>query len=361
MAPRIPQLDFVIIALALHPDILELRQAGGCVEGADREDDLLPVLYIISGSAPSMLRELITARHSPFFMHFQLAELGPFAERDAVDLLVHASPPDRSIPLATARRIFDIVGGHPFYLQLVGEALVATEPPYDEQTLKPVLQSLLFSRTGRLALYFQNEYTRVVGRATTLAATLLAVSEGGPIRMTDVARAIDASTASTARYLDRLGDVVRRDGDGLYRVADPLFAMWIRWRSPGGTVVPMTIIGTEAEIAVAEYLASLGFDLVYQSRPSRGAFDLLAIRGGDQLGLQVKRSPLPLRFRKSEWARMSADAERWGWHWAIAAVDESCSVVLLDPARAQVGREARLKASAAIDNVLKWLDGTGDT
>ena len=38
----------------------------------------------------------------------------------------------------------------------------------------------------------------------------------------------------------------------------------------------MTIVGDEAEQAVAAFLAGLGFDLVYQSRASRGAFDLLA-------------------------------------------------------------------------------------
>lgn len=314
------------------------------------------VAYIISGSAPSMLRELVTARHSPFFMHFQLMELDPFARSDALDLLLDGGPPDRRIPRATANRIADVVGGHPFYLQLVGEALVSTDPPYDDEALKPVLQSLLFSRTGRLSLYFETEFTRIVGRAATLAATLGAVAQHGPARMTDIAHAIGASTASTARYLERLGDAIVRDENALYRMADSLFGTWVRWRNPGGSVVPMTVIGDEAEIAVAGELSSLGFDLVYQSRASRGAFDLLATRGGDQLGLQVKRTALPIRFGKTEWKRMQADAQRFGWSWAIASVDPSGTVRILDPAKAQVGREVRLGESAAIDNLLKWID-----
>ena len=136
---------------------------------------------------------------------------------------------------------------------------------------------------------------------------------------------------------------------------DSLFATWLRWRSPGGTVVPMKVIGDEAEQAVAAHLAALGFDLVYQSRASRGAFDLLALRGPDQLGLQVKRSALPLRFGKREWSRMEADAERWGWRWAIASVDPQGTVRILDPAGARHGKEIRLAADAAIDNVLLWL------
>jgi hypothetical protein len=314
------------------------------------------VAYIISGSATSLLRELVTARHSPFFQHFQLLELGAFNERDAVDLLVTAAPAERKIAPSLARRIVEIIGGHPFYLQLVGEALLAADPPYEVATLKSVLQGLIFSRTGRLSLHFQNEYMRCVGRAATAAATLGAVAEQAPTRLTDVAKRIGASTASTARYLERLGDVVTRDDAGLYSVADPLFAAWVRWRAPAGAVVPMQTLGDEAEVRAAEHLAKFGFDLVYQSRGSRGAFDLLAIRGADQLGVQVKRSGLPVRFGRREWSRMSADAERWGWRWAIAAVDDTGAVRLLDPALARQGRELRVGEEAGIDNVLLWLD-----
>jgi hypothetical protein len=48
-----------------------------------------------------------------------------------------------------------------------------------------------------------------------------------------------------------------------------VFELWLRWRSPGGAAVPMSVIGDEAERAVAENLAHLGFDLVYQSRVAR--------------------------------------------------------------------------------------------
>jgi hypothetical protein len=187
-----------------------------------------------------------------------------------------------------------------------------------------------------------------VGNAATLAATLQAIAQQGPVRMTDVARSIGASTASTARYVERLGDALQRDDDGRYRVTDALFGTWVRWRAPGDTVVPMSIVGDEAEQRVAALLAELGFDLVYQSRASRGAFDLLALRGPDQLGLQVKRAAFPLRFGKREWNRMEADAKRWGWQWVIAAVTPEGVVHVLDPAGARRGRE--------IQNLLRWVD-----
>ena len=313
------------------------------------------VAYVISGSARTTLTELVTSERSPFFQHFGLMELGPFDVDDGIALLVELSPKGRRIPKALARRAVDVLGGHPFYLQVFGEELVRLEPPYDERSLKEVLQAVLFSRAGRLALYFQNEHERLVGKSTGLAATLDALADG-PLRMTDVAKEIGASTGSTNQYLHRLGDAVRVLADGSYALDDPAFAAWVRWRAPGGTVVPMGVVGDEAERSVAAHLARMGFDLVYQSRASRGAFDLLAVRDAQQLGIQVKKGALPLRFSKSEWARMGADAKKLGWRWVVAAVGDRSQVTLLDPKGASKRKEVRVGENAAIENLLAWLE-----
>ncbi len=123
-------------------------------------------------------------------------------------------------------------------------------------------------------------------------------------------------TGATARYLERLKDAVVRGADGRYRLAAPVFGRWLSWRQPGGTVVPMQVIGDEAEQRVAQHLARMGFDLVYQSRASRGASDLLATRGPRQLGVQVKRSPCPCVLRRlpgNGWRRRPSASAGAGW------------------------------------------------
>ena len=176
-------------------------------------------------------------------------------------------------------------------------------------------------------------------------------------RLTDVANAIGAPVGATTRYIERLGDAVLKRQDGRYELADPVFALWLRWRAPGGTVVPMSVIGDEAEFTVARALAQMGFELVYQSRASRGAFDLFAVRAGWQLGVQVKRMALPLRFKKNEWNRMTADADRLGWQFVIAAVTPppQSRLFFLDPEHARVGRTIALDEDASIDNLLLWM------
>lgn len=308
------------------------------------------VAYIVSGSGRRMLEDMVTQKHSAFFQHFSVLNVGPFEYQDAVDLLVEGDLIDEQL----AQAAVDAVGTHPFYLQLLG-AEVANQPaPLDTSSLKNALQNVLFSRTGRLALYFQNLYDNLVGRSAQLAA-VLGVLADGPSRVTDVATRLHIRTGEVSRYIDRLGDVVVNTNDGRYTIDDHTFALWIRWRQPGGTVVPMTLIGDEAERQVAVTLSRLGFDLVYQSRASRGAFDLLATRNSRQLGIQVKRTKLPLRFDREAWARMQQDAEDLGWQWLLAAVDTDHRVTFLDPAKARHGAQVRVHATAAIDNVLAWM------
>jgi AAA+ ATPase superfamily predicted ATPase/Holliday junction resolvase len=307
--------------------------------------------YVISGSGRSMLERLVTAKSSPFFQHFALMRLGPLPEDAAVELLVEGG----QIPAPLAREAIHVLGARPFYLQMLGDALVQTDPPYDRTALKAAVQDLLFSRTGRLSLYFENEFQRLVGRSTNLSAVLEALA-GGPKRLGDIARAIGATPGQTSTYLERLEDATVKRPDGLHELDDTTFGLWLRWRQPGGSVVPMTLLGEEAERTVAEHLARSGFELVYQSRASRGAFDLLATRGAGQLGVQVKRSALPIRFPREEWIRMEADAPRFGWRWIVAAVSPEGAVTLLDPARATRGRTVRLDARAAIDNIVAWVD-----
>lgn len=311
------------------------------------------VAYVISGSEPSMLRELAGAQQSPFFQHFEVFELGPMAEADALALVAEAS--EHALTPRVARALYDLVGGHPFYLQVLGDALVQQGAPFDDDAIKHAVQRTLFSRTGRLALIFERRFGQMVGRSAYAAAALSGLAAASPMRLVDLSRRIGAPTGDTARYLQRLGDAVVKRPDGLYALADPVYGLWIHWRSPGGMIVPMTLLGDEGERRVASALAALGFDLVYQARASRGAFDLLATQGPNQLGVQVKRTALPLVFAREAWDRMESEGARFGWSWVLATVQEG-DVRFLDPERARIRKTVRVHADAAIDNLPAWLD-----
>jgi AAA+ ATPase superfamily predicted ATPase len=313
------------------------------------------VAYVVSGSARRMMTDLVASDRSPFFGHFALLEIDAFAEADAIALLVEGAVPDHAVSRQLAARAVATIGGNPFYLQLLGEQLAGLAPPLDEGALKEALSRLVFHRTGRLAMFFEAELARVVGRSAQALAILEQLARA-PCRPADLQAALRLSSSSAVNYLARLGDVIRRRDDDRYELTDPVMALWLKWRAPGGAAVPMTVVGDDGERDVARALADLGFELVYQSKASRGAFDLLAIRAGVMVGVQVKRSALPLHFTAAAWKRMEAEARRLGWLWIVAAASPDGAVTFLDPARGRRRKGVGLSAPAAIVNLLAWVD-----
>lgn len=313
------------------------------------------VAYVVSGSARRMMTDLVSSQTSPFFGHFSLLEVDAFTRDDAVALLMDGAQPGRPVSREVASRAVDVVGGNPFYLQLLGEQLGSVAGALDEGALKEAFSRLLFHRTGRLALFFEAELSRAVGRSATTLAILEQLARA-PARPAELQAALRLSSSTVVNYLARLGDLVRRREDGGYELCDPVMAQWLGWRAPGGAAVPMTVLGDDGERQAAQALAEMGFELVYQSKASRGAFDLLGIRAGVMLGIQVKRRAPPLHFSAAAWRRMEAEARRLGWLFVVASVDPEGRVLFLDPSRGRKAKGVNLGPQAEIGNLLIWLD-----
>jgi Holliday junction resolvase len=111
--------------------------------------------------------------------------------------------------------------------------------------------------------------------------------------------------------------------DGVYQIADPALRLWLMRRSDAGMALPPLVLGNEAEKEVARRMAAAGFELVYQSRASRGAFDLLAILETTEVGVQVKKAELPFYLSREELERMRYWAERLSWIPLLAIVRAS--------------------------------------
>jgi Holliday junction resolvase/AAA+ ATPase superfamily predicted ATPase len=315
------------------------------------------VNYVVSGSRITLLKELLTQGRRPFFQHFKLLEIGPFQETDAQGLLRDLSQrAGRPIPPPLIGRLIDLVGTNPFYLQILGSELCAQEI-LDEDAFKVVLQEALFNETGKLSLYFQDLAGRAVGRSASLEQTLIALARE-PGRLTEVARRLGIGAGTLKSWIDRVADFITVE-QGIYRIADPALRLWLSRKSDLGPVLPPLVLGDEAEKAVAQRLAALGFELVYQSRASRGAFDLLAILQAREVGVQVKKASLPFYLDREELQRMRHWAKQLEWIPLLALVVDD-AVYFYDARQLRVrGESVRIdERTRRVENVLALvLDG----
>jgi AAA+ ATPase superfamily predicted ATPase len=304
--------------------------------------------YIISGSRIDMLNEMTQNSTSPFFGHFELMPIPPFDEKDARRMLQRLFSGaglafDRGLP----QEIIKFIGTNPFYLQVLGSEIYrlarhTRAEKADGETLKIAAQETLFDAGSRLYFYFDDLLKKIAGNSTLAEATLIALTEAK--RITAVARELGVERGAVSTIITSLlkQEIVAKNEAGAYYVADPAFAHWLRSRSDLHLALPPLLLGTESEKAVARSLSQFGFKLVYQSKASRGTFDLLAIHDYKMIGIQCKKSELPCYVETNLIRRMKREAKKLDWR-ALLAIHTSAGVRFYEATKLKVGRSKTIR------------------
>jgi AAA+ ATPase superfamily predicted ATPase/Holliday junction resolvase len=276
------------------------------------------VAYLISGSEITLLEKIIQAESSPFFQHFNSMPVREFSFSDAFEMFSQLlAKSDYSMSDELLRKLIELTNGHPFYLQILGEELCKTSPQKDipEDIYKTVIQETLFESAGRLYLYFASQYQKHIKTSTSLEKTLVSISSGHH-KVSEIAKDMGQLTGLVSSFLSRLVemDILMKVNEG-YQFRDPVFGLWIAGtKSHLKSVISPYTLGDFVEKAIADKLSKEGFSLVYQSKASRGTFDLLAILNSFMVGLQVKKTTkFPFYLPKDEALNMLSWGERLNW------------------------------------------------
>ncbi len=102
------------------------------------------VCYVVSGSRIHFLTHILSNGKSPLFGRFTMIPVGEVEEKYACELYMKVG---RNASLEETRSVYDLVGGHPFYLLALAENRRENETPRD------TYQRLLSEPTGALNLY----------------------------------------------------------------------------------------------------------------------------------------------------------------------------------------------------------------
>jgi AAA+ ATPase superfamily predicted ATPase len=264
------------------------------------------VSYWATGSQVSLLTRLFTSRRSPFFGHFQLHRIGAFDHAAARELLLRGLSPAADAAEAADLAIRSL-GRHPFYVQVLGEEMKLRGLPLSIKSVKAVLQEILLSPSGRLALHVQGILNEDAGSGQQRAVLrTLARGEAG---LSQIAAAIPSLTRdvvnSLLRRLEAADLVEREPATHRYHVADPAVAAYLRVGGLDAEPSP-AVLGDEGEQAAARHLLSQGLRPVYQSYRSLGPADLVCLEPGRRLAIQVRRTRLPIYIERVEHKRLEA-------------------------------------------------------
>jgi Holliday junction resolvase len=222
-----------------------------------------------------------------------------------------------ALPQSRKEALIQLTNGHPFYLQILGEEICknSLRKKVPAAAFKESIQNTLFNSTGRLFLYFQDLFAKCTRNSTSAERILVAIANGNQSNA-EIAGALHQSTGEAGSLILRLLslDVIVKENKR-YFFRDPVFARWVQGaRSFWKTKMTPVLVGTAAEKAVAEKLSAEGFSAIYQSKASRGAFDLLAIFNSYKVGLQIKvAASFPFYVRAEEIAKMIFWGQKLKW------------------------------------------------
>lgn len=282
------------------------------------------VSYWATGSQVSMLSSVFNDRRSPFHGHFRLVHVGPFELETAAQMLLdRTSISARADDAALAAEVAaETLGGHPFYIQVLGEELELRQVKLSRHSVKSVLQDILLEPTGRLALHLTGILEADAGSGQQVA--VLRALAKGEARLSELVLANRSlSKDATHTILRRLqaADLVVHDlKTQRWRVADPALAAVLRTGGLTGEPSP-SVLGDEGERAAARHLLTQGLRPVYQSYRSLGPADLVVLEADRRLALQVKRSPLPLYIKETEYQRLKQWANKYSMKPVLCQVE----------------------------------------
>ena len=186
------------------------------------------VAHVYTGSKRDMMRRLFSNENEPFYRSARTMEIGPIPValfREFVKAQFDRT--GRGISDEAVDRLLAVTGGHPYATQELAYALWEAVPEGSAGSvddLADALRAVLRAESARFTLIWEN-----ATRPQKLLLQALAHEAGRPFSNAYRVRHDLPPTSGVQRALLRLLDaeLVRKEHDGLYEIAEPFLREWI--------------------------------------------------------------------------------------------------------------------------------------
>ena len=226
------------------------------------------VMWIISGSAVSLMHSMTSGASSPLFELFTHIKLDFFSRQNTLELIrkieeMYGAESGNSIK----EKIFTFTRGQPFYTFCIADRLYShSEKPQIRDLTTTILEEIL---TPNARIYdhckymFDMSIEKAKGKAT-IKRVLEYLSENDSAIMADISKSIRMPATTVNISLMRLMEVdLIEKSDHNYRICDPVLRFWIKNMLLGGgdfkkisTVrikqIEQDLLKTKTELGVAK-------------------------------------------------------------------------------------------------------------
>ena len=252
------------------------------------------ISYIVCGSVIEPLMKALDVWGG----RFQTLYLGPFSERDAIEMLKKLfKEGGMTISDEDAKIIAEAAGYHPFYIQYVGHHIYM---------IGEINRFSIRKSKHKLFEFVTPIFVTYINRLSELGkqyiATLVKILREELLSVDELAIASD---------LLRMG-LIRPKNAG-FEIVDPLFKRYMEIITQNLGPSEVVVVGHWAERIVGNYLLRKGY-MPYYSHDSRGAFDIYVKIKGVDVGIQIKYTSTGEIYLTEEEANLiikSAEENKW--------------------------------------------------
>ncbi len=195
------------------------------------------IFFIISGSFPHIMRDIIANGESPLYNQFKELRLSYFERMSSYELISKAIECDEK----SKSIIYQLTGGHPFYIVSLTNRIKLIHRLYDlsinPHTIKRAFLIETLYPEGSIykhCNYLLNTVLSLAKYKAPLIAVLNTLLQEEPATQSEIAKKIKVSQGEARLYtseLERL-DILERIEDKYYFM-DAVFKMWLDLRKTG--------------------------------------------------------------------------------------------------------------------------------
>ncbi|PKO20993.1 MAG: hypothetical protein CVU38_17210 [Chloroflexi bacterium HGW-Chloroflexi-1] len=216
------------------------------------------VLYLLAGSAVTVLTQILSDPAAPLFAQFAKLPLGPFSREGTAQLVARLLPEATDSEIAFT--IHHLTGGYPFYIQALcrrtATRVAALGMPLSPETAKEAFVVETLSPSGRIYDFCRYIYDLSLQQAAgygSLKAILQVLAADEGLTVADVARRLRVTSATASDYLRWLREVSLVSLQaGRYYFRDPVLRYWVAYATQG-----IEVSAQAAGVDIADMIAKL--------------------------------------------------------------------------------------------------------
>jgi len=195
------------------------------------------ILFVISGSFPHIMRDMIANGESPIYNQFKELKLDYFEKESAYELISKVIECGEE----SKRLIYQLSGGHPFYIVSIAKRTKLIHRIYELSinltTIKRAfLIETLYPEGGiyKHSSYLLNTVLSLAKYKAPLIGILNTLLKEDGLTQSEIAKKIKVSQGEARLYISELErlDILNRIEDRYY-IEDKVFKMWLDLRKTG--------------------------------------------------------------------------------------------------------------------------------